>query len=128
MSHPCPRNGCTATVDDRYLMDSGCWRLVPAALQRAVYAAYKRGKGIGSPQLLAAQQAAIRSVNGPDPERRPTPYELWVQSGEDGEEYRRLLRQHGHILSPGDQGYDPNAPRTLPCGWSPDKPKAGGDE
>jgi len=59
---------------------------------------------------------------------RPSPGELWQRAGGDRDEYRRLLREHGHILAPGDAGYDPDAPRTLPCGWSPDKPKAAGGD
>lgn len=69
MSHQCPRSGCRRTVGDRLLMCGGCWRLVPVPLQRAVYAAYKRGAGLGSPELIAAQDAAIRVVNGePEPD------------------------------------------------------------
>jgi hypothetical protein len=67
-THECPRTGCSRTVRDQFLMCSDDWALVPPPLQRSVYAAYKRGKGIGSPQLLAAQEAAIRAVNGePEP-------------------------------------------------------------
>lgn len=55
---------------------------------------------------------------------RPSPHELWVQAGEDGERYRELLREHGHILRPGDEGYEQGS-RTLPCGWpGPQKPAA----
>ena len=119
MSHKCPRNGCRRTVGDAYLMCGPDWKRVPAPLQRAVYAAYKRGAGLGSPELIAAQDAAIRAVNGePEPAPKPSPHELWAQAGEKPDEYRRLLREHGHILSPGDEGYDPDN-RTLPCGWSP---------
>jgi hypothetical protein len=50
---------------------------------------------------------------------RPSPAELWEKSGGNRDRYRGLLREHGHILAPGDDGYDENAPRTLPCGWSP---------
>lgn len=64
MSHKCPRIGCRQTIADRLLMCGGCWGLVPKRLQRAVYAAYKSGRGLGSPQLLAAQEAAIRAANG----------------------------------------------------------------
>lgn len=64
MSHKCPRDGCTRTVRDEFLMCGPDWKLVPLALQRAVYAAYRRGKGLGSPELLNAQAAAIRAVNG----------------------------------------------------------------
>ena len=64
MSHECPRNGCTRNVSDQFLMCGADWRLVPKPLQRAVYAAYRSGKGLGSPELAAAQDAAIRAVNG----------------------------------------------------------------
>lgn len=67
MSHQCPRNGCTRTVGDTYLMCGPDWRRVPPELQRAVYAAYKRGAGLGSDELLAAQDAAIRAANGEAP-------------------------------------------------------------
>jgi hypothetical protein len=39
------------------------WRLVPADLQRAVYAAYGYGAGLGTTDLALAQADAIRSVN-----------------------------------------------------------------
>lgn len=64
MSHPCPRNGCRRTVGDRLLMCGTCWRVVPVPLQRAVYGAYRRGAGLGSDELFAAQEAAIAAVNG----------------------------------------------------------------
>lgn len=43
----------------------------------------------------------------------PTPSELWQQSGENGDEYRRLMREHGHMvpLKPGETA------QPLPCGW-----------
>jgi hypothetical protein len=64
MSHICPRDGCTRTVGDAYLMCPGDWRRVPSYLQRAVYVAYGRGAGLGSEALAAAQDAAIAAVNG----------------------------------------------------------------
>jgi hypothetical protein len=55
---------------------------------------------------------------------RLSPYELWVQAGEDAGEYRRLLREHGLLLLPGDPGYDQGS-ATLPCGWpGPARPAA----
>jgi hypothetical protein len=42
-------------------------------------------------------------------ETRPPPFELWQQAGEDPQEYRRLMRQHGHLV--------PGKPEPLPCGW-----------
>jgi hypothetical protein len=54
---------------------------------------------------------------------RPSPGLLWLEAGGDDARYRELLREHGLLLSPGDPGYD-EAPRTLPCGWQPGKPRA----
>jgi hypothetical protein len=45
-------------------------------------------------------------------EGRPSPFELWQQAGGDAEEYRRLMREHGHLV--------PGMPQPLPCGW-PDR-------
>lgn len=42
---------------------------------------------------------------------RPSPFELWQQAGGDAEEYRRLLREHGHLV--------PGKPEPLPCGRAP---------
>jgi hypothetical protein len=51
--------------------------------------------------------------------QRPSPAELFAQAGGNRDLYRDLLHQYGHLLRPGDEGYDPGAPKTLPCGWSP---------
>jgi hypothetical protein len=40
------------------------------------------------------------------------PFELWQQAGGDAEEYRRLMREHGHLV--------PGEPEPLPCGWPGD--------
>lgn len=121
MSHECPRNGCATFVSTGKLMCGPCWKLVPQALQRAVYRAWDRGQGAGSQAHRAAMAAAIRAVNGkpgqgPDQEPEPSPHQLWEQAGEDPERYRRLMREHGYLLAPGDDGYE-DAPRSLPCGW-----------
>ena len=50
---------------------------------------------------------------------RPSAGELWERAGGNRELYRDLLRQHGHLLAPGDPGYDPGAPQYPPCGWRP---------
>ena len=39
------------------------WRLVPAGLAAAVYAAYRRGAGVGTMPLYHAQAEAIRAVH-----------------------------------------------------------------
>lgn len=51
----------------------------------------------------------------------PSPHELWERAGGDAVEYHRLMRVHGHLLAPGDEGYE-DAPGNLPCGWSPRDP------
>ena len=50
---------------------------------------------------------------------RPSPAELWQQAGGNRDLYRDLLHQHGHLLAPGDPGYDPDAPQWPDCGWKP---------
>jgi hypothetical protein len=64
MSHPCPVAICTTTVlDDSRLMCRPHWALVAKPVQRAVYDAYDRGRGLGTPKLQAAQDAAVRAVD-----------------------------------------------------------------
>jgi hypothetical protein len=63
MTHLCPARRCPREVPDHLLMCGIHWRLVPGPLARAVYAAYGRGEGLGTPELVAAQAAAIRTVN-----------------------------------------------------------------
>jgi hypothetical protein len=47
---------------------------------------------------------------------KPSIGQLWNQAGGDGERYRELMREHGYILKPGDEGYEEGV-RNLPCGW-----------
>ena len=59
----------------------------------------------------------------------PSPMELWHQAGGgtdsyDRERYLELMRQHGHLLKPGDEGYEDASP-NLSCGWPHRKPEAG---
>jgi hypothetical protein len=61
--HVCPILRCTVRVSDRLLMCGPHWRLCPVELQRAVYAAYGYGAGLGTPGLALAQADAIRAVN-----------------------------------------------------------------
>lgn len=56
--------------------------------------------------------------------RGTDPYALWVEAGGgtpgyDRQRYLSLLREHGHVLRPGDDGYEEAARSALPCGWSP---------
>jgi len=66
MTHRCPGPRCTHQVDDNMLMCGRHWRMVPAPLQRAVWAAWRNGEGRYSPEHTAAIEAAIRSVNPRD--------------------------------------------------------------
>ena len=63
MNHPCPIRRCPREVPEHLLMCGIHWRLVSPPLQRAVYAAYRHGAGMGSLALLQAQRAAIRFAN-----------------------------------------------------------------
>jgi hypothetical protein len=72
-----------------------------------------------------AEQAGIpvrrfRPAAKPEAAPKPQPARLWEQAGEDPERYRDLMRQHGHLLAPGDEGYEEGS-RSLPCGWEPGK-------
>jgi hypothetical protein len=65
--------------------------------------------------------------DGPEP--APSPAVLWLQAGGGTPEYDRelylnLMREHGHLLGPGDDGHG-EAQRNLPCGW-PHRPEPDG--
>jgi hypothetical protein len=123
MTHNCPVSTCTVTgLPDSKLMCWQDWSKVPPALQRAVYRAYDKGRGLGSEALRAAQDAAIAAV-----ERqlarppKPSPHDLWKQAGGGTAEFSRqrfldLMTEAGHLLRPGDEGYEQASP-GLPCGW-----------
>ena len=44
MSHPCHARGCSTPVRPELLMCLRHWRMVPAAIQRAVWATYRPGQ------------------------------------------------------------------------------------
>ena len=124
MSHECPRNGCTRQVPDDLLLCAADFRPVPIPLRRALYQAWDPARGRGSAAHQAAADAVLRYVNGePEPAPKPSPHALWERAGGgtghySGEEYRRLMREHGHLLKPGDAGYEDGV-RSAPCGWKP---------
>lgn len=62
MSHRCPGPACPEIIPNSLLMCRHHWGLVPKHLQLAVYRAYKRGRGLYTAELTAAQDAAIASV------------------------------------------------------------------
>lgn len=64
MTHPCPVRPCRVReVPDHLLMCGQHWRLVPAALKTAVYAAYDGPGSVGTPELMRAQADAIKAVH-----------------------------------------------------------------
>lgn len=61
--HACPVTGCPAAPLPRaILMCPPHWRMVPKKLQRAVYAAYAGGRGLGTTVLHRAQDDAVAAV------------------------------------------------------------------
>jgi hypothetical protein len=79
--HVCPVGGCEREVPDHLLMCSADWHRVPPSLQRRVYAAYRRGEGLGTPELLEAQTAAIAAANAAR-NAAPAPVPLFGSSGQ----------------------------------------------
>lgn len=100
-----PRDGYAGAVRGDWLVRESDARLPGVGVAR--YA----------PEEFAAKFEAAPPEQEPPP--RPSPAELWERSGENRDLYASLLREHGHVLAPGDEGYDENAPRTLPCGVGP---------
>lgn len=80
-SHVCPVIGCAYRVPDHLLMCSADWHRVPPRLQRKVYAAYRGGEGLGTPELADAQAAAIAAVNAART-ATPAPVPLFGSSGQ----------------------------------------------
>lgn len=64
MTHRCPVKRCHWQIPDHLLMCAPHWHMVPPALQAAVWATYNHGAGIGTAELVEAQQDAIDAVNG----------------------------------------------------------------
>lgn len=65
-AHHCHANNCTAATSPRMLMCAAHWRMVPKALQQAVYDAYRPGQERDKNPSLAwvrAARAAINSVS-----------------------------------------------------------------
>jgi hypothetical protein len=62
-SHECPAKGCTQRVSVDMLMCRPHWRMVPRAMQNAVWNAWQGGLGAGTAAHSAAIAAAVRAVN-----------------------------------------------------------------
>jgi hypothetical protein len=62
MTHQCPGPGCAVEVGSSQLMCPGCWYQVPKPVRRAVYIAWNRGAGAGTPAHRAAIRLAVAAV------------------------------------------------------------------
>jgi hypothetical protein len=63
LTHECPAPECTGQVGPDMLMCPRHWYQVPRPLRRAVWVAWCRGAGVGSPAHRAAMAAAIAAVS-----------------------------------------------------------------
>jgi hypothetical protein len=64
-AHTCHAEGCEAVVAPRFLMCPRHWRMVPKALQHAVWEHYRRGQERTkdpSPEYLDAAMAVVNAV------------------------------------------------------------------
>lgn len=73
MTHRCPGPACTEQAGHDQLMCPRHWYLVPKPMRRALYIAWSRGTGAGSPAHQAAMRAAIAAVNRTSPSSHPEP-------------------------------------------------------
>lgn len=65
MSHQCHAEGCERPVKPKLLMCFHHWRMVPARLQRGIWATYRKGQEVDkrpSPAYMAAQRRAVAEV------------------------------------------------------------------
>jgi hypothetical protein len=63
VTHECPAPTCTEQVDPAMLMCPRHWYQVPKPLRSALWRAWQRGAGAGSPAHTAAMRAAIAAVS-----------------------------------------------------------------
>ena len=61
--HECPADPCDEQVPPDKLLCWSDWRRVPKPLQNALYAAYDRGRGQGTPAHLEAMRACTDAAN-----------------------------------------------------------------
>ena len=63
MTHTCPGPRCDAEADTSELLCPAHWYQVPVPIRRAVWIAWNRSAGAGSPAHRAAIRLAIAAVN-----------------------------------------------------------------
>jgi hypothetical protein len=61
-THKCAAPSCQEQVPQSRLMCAADWGQVPVPLQREVYAAWDRGRGVFSDRYAEARQAAVDAV------------------------------------------------------------------
>ena len=62
MKHECPGPDCAEQVDSDRLMCAACWGQVAKPVRRAVWIAWNRGAGAGTPAHRAAIRLAVAAV------------------------------------------------------------------
>ena len=62
MTHECPGPACTERVDPSRLLCPSCWAQVPKPICAAVWRAWRRGAGAGTPAHRAAIRLAVAAV------------------------------------------------------------------
>ena len=63
LTRECPAGLCTEQAGPDMLMCSGHWRQVPKPVRRAVWIAWRRGAGAGTPAHAAAIRLAVAALN-----------------------------------------------------------------
>src|ERR1700685_3835735 len=69
----CPVPGCSARIDFSRLMCRGHWRLVPWEMRGSVWATWRSGQAVSSPEH---EEAVWAAVNASQPARRAAALDL----------------------------------------------------
>jgi hypothetical protein len=64
VKHECPRNGCRRMVGQDQLACSTDWLLIPAKTRNAIWRAWDKGRGHGSPEHVVLIASAIEYLEG----------------------------------------------------------------
>lgn len=81
MVHTCHAHGCTVAIPPKYFMCPRHWRMVPAALQAAVWATYRPGQEVDKEPTVAYLEATAAAK----------------EAVKEHEEQRRLFRWMAHV-------------------------------
>lgn len=64
VKHECPRNGCRRMVGQDSLACPQDWDLVPKKTRDAIWRAWDKGRGAGSPEHVVLIASAIEYLEG----------------------------------------------------------------